>query len=364
MMPDVHAIVLAGGSGTRFWPASRRATPKQFLPVIPGSEETLIGATVRRISPLVPGSNVLVATGEHLIQGARRALPELPAAQFLGEPMARNTAPCIGWATAWIARTNPEALVMVLPSDHHIGDEAAFLAALERALHSASSSAITTIGVRPTRAETGYGYIELGETVGPELHRVTRFVEKPNREKAEQYLSGGRHLWNSGMFFFRASAMLGAIERHLPALAEGLARIYRASQLGVAEEKRETRAVFEALPPVSIDYGVMEKEAVLNVVTGDFGWNDLGSWESAWEVGDKDPSGNSSTGAQILIDARGNLIRDLRTDGQHRVIALIGVEDLCVIETDDALLIVPRERSQEARLAVELLNQRGDAKLT
>jgi len=363
-MPQVHAIVLAGGSGTRFWPASRRATPKQFLSILPGSAETLIGATVRRIAPLVPAERVIIATGTHLLDAARRALPEVPEDAFLGEPVARNTAPCIGWATAVLARKDPDALVMVLPSDHYIGDEPRFLGALERALDSARSSAITTIGIVPTRPETGYGYIEVGAALGADLNRVARFVEKPNRETAERYLRGGKHLWNSGMFFFRARQMLEAIERHIPALHAGLMRIELAARRSREEEAKETRAVFEALEGISIDYGVMEKEPQLNVLSAQFGWNDLGSWESAWELAEKDAQGNATNGQPVLIDAQNNLVRDLRTDGKQRAIALVGVRDLCVIATDDALLVIPRERAQDAKLAVDALNGRNDTKLT
>lgn len=364
-MSDVHAIILAGGSGTRFWPASRRTLPKQFLSVRPGSDESLIAATVRRIAPLAPASRVVIATGTHLLEETKRALPALPPQALLGEPVARNTAACIGWATSVVLRKDPEALIMVLPSDHYIADEPAFVATLERALASAADGAITTIGITPTRPETGYGYIELGDTLGQGLHRVQRFVEKPKLDTAREYLASGRFLWNSGMFFFKGSVMLNAIEQHLPELHRGLERITRASAQGSSAEAEETRAVFEGLPSVSIDVGVLEKAERLNVVTGSFGWNDVGSWESAWELGEKDAQSNASDAQPVLIDSRGNLVRDLRTRARDkRVIALVGVENLCVIETDDALLVIPRERAQDAKLVVEALNRRGDTDLT
>lgn len=363
-MSEAHAVILAGGSGTRFWPASRRELPKQFLAATSGSSESLIAATVRRIAPLAPASRVLIATGTHLIGPTRAALPEVPSSAILGEPMQRNTAACIGWATSIIARTHPDALVMVLPSDHYIAQEAAFRATLERALASASSGVLTTIGITPTRPETGYGYIELGDALEAGLHRVARFVEKPKLQVAEQYLRGGKHLWNSGMFFFRASAMLEAIARHLPDLSAGLERITRASGRGAEDERRETLAVFESLASISIDYGVMEKESPLNVITGDFGWNDVGSWESVWELSEKDADGNAAPPGSVLVDSQGNLVRDLRKTGASKTIALVGVEDLCVIETDDVLLVIPRARAQDAKLAVEALNGRGDTKFT
>jgi mannose-1-phosphate guanylyltransferase len=356
-MRPVYAIVLAGGSGTRFWPASRRSLPKQLLRLAPGSSQTLIESTVRRLEPLCPPERVLVATGAHLLDVTRRALAWLPEASFLGEPVARNTAPCIGWATAKILRRDPDALIMVLPSDHHIADETAFRAALERALASASSGTITAIGIEPTRPETGYGYIESGEDVSPGVRRVVRFVEKPDRARAEEYLQSQRFLWNAGMFFFSAEIMLQAVATHLPELASGLRRIDDAAIRSAAEEQRVTEQVFNELEPISIDYGVMERVDALNVVPAAFGWSDLGSWQSAWELAPRDGAGNAADAGMVLIDARGNLVRDLssRTD---RIIALVGVEDLCVIETDDALLIIPRDRAQDVRLVVQELERR------
>lgn len=359
-MPHVYAIILAGGSGTRFWPASRRAMPKQLLSIGPASTESLIAATVRRIERIVPRERVIVATGKHLVSATRKALPELREDALLGEPLARNTAPCIAWATSVIARRDPEARVMVLPSDHHIGDEAAFERCLARALDVAGEGSITTIGIRPTRAETGYGYIELGEPLSPDLHRVRRFVEKPDRARAEAYLRGGQHLWNSGMFFFEARVLLGAVRRHLPDLDAGLRQIEDAARRGAAEEAAATHAMLEALPSVSIDYGIMEKEQQLRVVSGSFDWNDLGSWESAWELGEKDVDGNVASSNAVLVDARRNLVKDLRSGGTKRVVALVGVDELCVIETDDALLVIPRERAQDAKLVIDSLSRRGD----
>lgn len=246
---------------------------------------------------------------------------------------------------------------MVLPSDHHVGDEPAFLAALKIAVRSAER-AITTIGITPTSAETGYGYIESGEEFADGVQSVVRFVEKPDKTRAEEYLAGGRHYWNSGMFFFRAAALLDAVRRHLPELHAGLERIERAAERGPDAERSETELVFPSLPSISIDYGIMERESPLHVVRASFGWSDLGSWQSAWELAPKDASGNAADPNALLVDARGNLVRDLRSGEKSRPIAVLGVNDLCVIETEDATLVVPRDRAQDVRMLVEALERR------
>ncbi len=359
MIPHLFSVVLAGGSGTRFWPASRKASPKQLLAIGP-EPDCLIAATVRRIEALCPAERTLIATGAHLLGATRGLLPWLPDSSFLGEPVARNTAPCIAWATWEVLSRDPQAVIMVLPSDQHVGDAESFRRALSAAVETAVSGLITTIGIEPTRAETGYGYIEAGSERGTGVRAVDRFVEKPDRALAEQYLVSGRHFWNSGMFFFRADVMAEAVRRHLPEVATALDQI---AKLSVAERGAATAEAFEAFPSVSIDYAVMEKAEELAVVVASFGWNDLGSWQTAWELADKDEQDNAAPPEAVLVEATGNLVRDLRTDGRKRVVALVGVEGLCVIETDDALLVLPREQAQDVRKVVEALQKRGATEL-
>jgi mannose-1-phosphate guanylyltransferase len=363
---DVHALILAGGAGTRFWPASRALRPKQLLPLLGG--EPLLVETVRRVLPVVGGlDRVLVATGRHLAEATMALLPDLPRSNLLVEPVPRNTAPCIGWAAAQVARaTDPARVLMVLPSDHHVADVAGYRRVLATALASASSGVVTTIGVRPTHPETGYGYIEIDGDVGSaDVLAVRRFVEKPDRARAESFLQSGRFLWNAGMFFFRAGDMMAALHAHQPALFEGVKAIAAAADSGAEAEKAALDRLFPELPAVSIDHGVMEHLSPLAVVPGDFGWSDIGSWQSAWELADKDRQGNTSTAGAIFVDAQRNHVVDLRSGrGPKRVIALVGVEDLVVVETDDALLVVPRARSQDVKNVVERLKERGDGELT
>jgi mannose-1-phosphate guanylyltransferase len=366
-MPSLHALVLAGGAGTRFWPASRARRPKQLLPLLGG--EPLIRETVQRVLPLVGSlDRVLVASGRHLAEATAAILSDLPRENLLVEPTPRNTAPAIGWAAARIAQRDPEAVLMVLPSDHHVVDTVRFRAVLAAAVASAAGGVITTVGIRPGYPETGYGYIELSAPLASEGALspvpVRRFVEKPDLDRAREFVASGRYLWNAGMFFFRAGDMMAALQAHQPALHEGLTSLVAAGPPGSEEEQAALDRIFPALPSISVDHGVMEHEGRLAVVPGDFGWSDLGSWQSAWELAEKDGDENASPPGTVLVDAHRNQVVDLRTKGAgKRVIALIGVDDLAVVETDDALLVVPRARAQDVKLVVERLKARGDGDL-
>lgn len=356
-MSPHYAVIMAGGSGTRFWPASRRNRPKQLLS-FGGTEASLLESTVRRILPLVPAERILVVTAERLLLDTRESLAAIPGVRVLAEPAPRNTAPCVGWAASIIADEAPDATVMVLPSDHAIGDEPGFLETIGIAMASAAHGHITTIGIVPTRPETGYGYIELADTATPNAAvPVSRFVEKPTRDVAEQFLAGGKHLWNAGMFFFRAADMLGAIAAHLPALADGIEVMRKARAEG--NEADAVNTVFPTLPSISLDHGVLEKHSGLAVVPGDFGWNDVGSWQSAWELADKDAQGNALPAGTVSVDARGNLLVQSTGDKPAKMVALVGVHDLCVVETEDAILIIPKDRAQDVRSVIEHIEKSG-----
>lgn len=345
-MARAFTIVMAGGSGTRFWPLSTADRPKQFLPLA-GGTDPLLRATVARAERFSDLRDVFVVTSERLADPTRAMLPELPPEHVLAEPIGRNTAPCIAWACARIVREDPDAVCAVLAADHYIDDVAAFADVVKTALEASEHGHIVTIGVRPTRPETGYGYVEMGESIANGVFRAVRFVEKPNRQRAEQFLAAGRYLWNSGMFFFRARTMLDAIRAHLPALGALVDRIAEGGDdLAIVRER------YASLPDVSIDHGVMEKVREVAVIPASFAWTDVGSFQSAWELADKDANGNSLPPGAVAIDTSGSYVRSNKT------VALIGVSDLVVIETEDALLIVPRSRAQDVKLVPAALKPR------
>jgi mannose-1-phosphate guanylyltransferase len=362
--PATYAVILAGGSGTRFWPASRRSRPKQLLSIAPGRDESLIAGAVRRLAPLCPADRVFIATGEHLLAATERALPGLPKSAFLGEPIARNTAPAIAWATLKVAQRDPRAVVIVVSSDQHIQDEAALLGALRRAAAEAEQGQIVTLGIAPTRPETGYGYLKQGTQSRPGVYAVERFVEKPDLETAKKYLARGGYYWNAGIFVFRADVMLAAVERHMPTLAQQLELLRSTLEKAPEREREVTRMLFETAPSISIDYAIMEREPDLRMVPCDAGWSDLGSWQAVWELSQRDAQGNAAPSDSVLLDANNNLVVDLSNGScPRKVFALVGVRDVCVIHSDDALLVIPRSDTQAVRDVVEQLSKRGRADL-
>jgi len=351
----MFAVIMAGGKGSRFWPRSREKTPKHLLDI--QSERTIIRETVDRIAPLVPPERTLIVTGRSHAAELICRLPEIPPENILIEPLGRDTAPCIGLAALHILKRGADSVMLVLPSDHRIGDEDAFRRVLKTAAEAATEGErLVTIGIRPTGPETGYGYIEQGERIGTigrdEVYRVRSIREKPPRDQAERFLAQGGFLWNSGMFVWKASAIIKAIERFLPELHRGLAEI--AAALGTEREEEVVAGTYAAQKAVSIDYGVMEKADEVLVVPGAFDWSDLGSWDALWEVSEKDANGIAARGRCIGIDAADSLVYS-----PGKLVALVGVRDLLVVETGDALLICKRGRSQDVRGLVEEIERQG-----
>jgi mannose-1-phosphate guanylyltransferase/mannose-6-phosphate isomerase len=338
----MQALILAGGSGTRFWPLSRRSTPKQLLAL--DGEATLLQRTVERLAPLVAAGDVWVCTTAALAEAVAAQLPTVPREQILAEPEGRNTAPAIAWAVAAMPPERRREPIAVLPADHRMADDGEFRAVLAEAAAAAATGRVLALGVTPRWAETGYGYLELADADGAAggLRRVARFVEKPDRARAETFLASGRHLWNGGIFVFRGDVFLDLVERHLPELAEGLAAI--------AAEPSRLPELYARLPAISVDHGIMEKLDDIATVPLECGWSDLGSWEALAEVLPRDADGNSSRGEVVAVDSRDNLLW-----AEHGTLTVLGVEGLVVVRTGDTVLVMPKERSQDVRAIVEAL---------
>lgn len=346
----MQALILAGGSGTRFWPLSRKSTPKQLLAL--EGERSLLRDTLERLRPLVDPESVWVCTTEALGEQVRAELPEVPPEQILLEPEGRNTAPAIGWAVRSMPEEARRGVVAVLPADHRVGGPAAFRATLERAGRIVEQEdRVMTLGVTPRWAETGYGYLELDPAVGLEgLRGVRRFVEKPTPENAARFVDSGEYLWNAGIFVFRGTTFLDVLARLQPELARGLEEIAAAPD--------RLHELYARLPSDSIDYAVMEKLDGISTLPLDCGWSDLGSWEALDEVLKPDAQGNTGRGDTVAVDAKGNLLfSDTGT------IAVLGVEGLVVVRTGDTVLVVPKARSQEVRKIVSELAARGRGEL-
>ncbi|HSS79499.1 MAG TPA: sugar phosphate nucleotidyltransferase [Thermoanaerobaculia bacterium] len=345
----MQALILAGGSGTRFWPLSRQSHPKQLLAL--EGERSLLRDTLERLRPLVGPESVWVCTTEALGERVRAELPEVPPEQILLEPQGRNTAPAIGWSVRSMPEAARRGVVAVLPADHRVGDPAAFRATLEQAGRVVErEDRVMTLGVTPRWAETGYGYLELEPGAGSEgVRRVRRFVEKPTPENAARFVASGDYLWNAGIFVFRGTTFLDVLARLQPELARGL------EEIAAAPER--LRELYARLPADSVDYAVMEKLDAISTLPLDCGWSDLGSWEALDEVLPHDAQGNAGRGDTLAVDARDNLlISDSGT------LAVLGVEGLVVVRTGDAVLVMPKARSQEVRKIVTELaaRQRGD----
>jgi mannose-1-phosphate guanylyltransferase len=349
----MYAVIMAGGRGARFWPRSRESKPKHLLDIV--SDKTIIRETVDRVSPMIPPQKILIVTGQSHAQELIRQLPGIPQENIIIEPVGRNTAPCIGLAALHIKRKAPDDVMLVLPSDHLIRDEKQFRKILSVATVMAQrGDYLVTVGIRPTGPETGYGYIEQGQEQavieGETVYDVRSIREKPDLAQAQAMLAQSGFSWNSGMFIWKVSAILKALKQWLPDLYNGLLQIEAA--LGSAREAAVVDQVYQQARSVSIDFGVMEKARNTLVIPGDFGWSDVGSWDALWEVSPRDENGNAVRGQAIAIDSRNCLVHS-----PGKTVALVGVEDLIIVETTDALLICKRGASQDVRKVVDRLER-------
>jgi mannose-1-phosphate guanylyltransferase len=365
---DFRPVILAGGSGTRFWPRSRRARAKQVLAL--DGDRSMLQQTVERLSPIAGLEQVWVITNELLAAEIEAQLPGVPRGQIVEEPVARNTAPACGLAAFLVEKSNPDAVIGVFPSDHVIGDEPRFLKAIRRGLElAATGDVIVVLGIEPTRAETGYGYIETGDDGPQESLHVRRFTEKPSRNRAEEFLASGNYFWNSGMFLWSARTLAKAVREHLPETAPLLEEI--AAAFGTDRFEEVFAELYPQCENISVDYAILEPRSAkgehssrLYCVPAEFGWNDLGSWESLYEYqvetrlrGDEEGNVAEVTGLMTL-DAGNNYIYSPK-----KFVALVGVHDLVIVETEDALLIADRKHSQDVGKIVKELAASGQTEL-
>jgi mannose-1-phosphate guanylyltransferase len=357
VMDNLYALIMAGGSGTRLWPRSRRDSPKQFLDIT--SSRTMLQETYDRIRPLIPAGRIWVITNDGYVGTVREQLPDVPAHNVIGEPSGHGTAPAIGLAAVALNRIAPDAIMAVQTADHVIKDAEAFRSVLLAAAQVAAEGHLVTLGIQPSHPETGYGYIHRGEPLGraatedrpyDHVYRVERFVEKPDQATAEQMLASGEYYWNSGMFVWRVDVILGALERYMPRLYAQLAEIAQA--IGTPRERAVLDRVWAEVANQTIDYGVMERADDVAVVPAKIGWSDVGSWATLFELLPSDENNNVIIGEHVGVETRDTLIYSPR-----RLIATVGIEDLIIVDTDDALLVCPRDRAQEVKGLVDALKR-------
>jgi len=352
----MYAVLMAGGMGTRFWPMSRKANPKQLLSF--AGKKTMLQQTYERIKPLTEDGKIIVITNKDLRKEVAKQLPTLPKENIIGEPEGKNTAPCIGLAASLIeSRSDKNEIMVVLPADHLVSDLTDFRKTLRVGIdYARKNDALVTLGILPTFPETGYGYIQTDKKIhsarGKDLYNVRTFAEKPNLETAERFITSGDFLWNSGMFIWSVKTLLKEFEEHLPELFEDLTLVSK--HVGRPGFKKILSEVYARTKSISIDYGIMETAQNVVVIKSTFGWNDLGSWEAVYNISKKDKETNvCHSKKEILIDAKNNFFHSPK-----KIIAAIDVEDLVVVDMDDAILICKKNRSQDVKHIVNYLNRK------
>ncbi len=343
-----YAVIMAGGVGTRFWPVSRVDKPKQFLDIL-GLGQTLLQMTYKRFEQVLPSEHIYIVTNENYRALIKEQIPEINDNQILGEPMAKNTAPCIAYACYKIAQRDKDAVVVVAPSDHLIINEASFIDQVNACMDFANThDALVTLGIKPSRPDTGYGYIQFKEAeVQQGIHEVKTFTEKPSLELAEQFIKSGDFLWNAGIFIWHTNSILSAFDQHLEEMSE----LFKSgSDAFYSEQEAEfIGRIYPVCQNISIDYGIIEKSDNVYVLPSDFGWSDLGTWKSLYDVADKNEDQNVPIGSKIEFnDSKGNLVVSHR----DKLVVLEGVRDLFILDTNDALLICNKDNEQEVKRIV------------
>ncbi len=353
----MYILILAGGAGTRLWPMSRQANPKQLL-AITDSGETLVQKTVKRVLPLVPVENIFFATNHEYGVKIREQVTDLLPRSIIAEPSGKNTAPCLGLAAVQMSQLDADETMVSLHSDHYIADEEAFRQSIVAAVELAQQGYLVTLGITPDKPETGYGYIKRGGTLGTyngyESFEVAEFLEKPNLETAEKFVASGDYFWNSGMFIWKLSTLLEAFQTHMPEFHTQLEQLRTAIAAG-----QPIDPIWESIQPESIDVGIMEKAKKVAVVPVDFGWNDVGSWSAIHEINRKNEANNVIINAEHFnVDSQNLLVQ-----GNGRLVATIGVDNLVIVDTEDGLLICDKDRAQDTKKVVEWLKSQQRTEL-
>jgi mannose-1-phosphate guanylyltransferase len=347
-----YAVIMAGGVGTRFWPKSRKFKPKQFLNLF--GEQSMICKTVNRLEGFIKRENIMVITNEDYRDLVNEQLDGLVESFVIGEPVARNTAPCVASAASLLYEEDPEAVMVVLPADHEIENPEEFIQLLQAAAETArSENSLVTIGIEPNRPETGYGYIRRGETPvltanGRDVYKVRNFTEKPDLKKAREFLESGDYLWNSGIFIWKVETIIKEFQTHLPEIYLQMKALMESDK-----SREQINQFYQKCPSISIDYGIMENADNVHVVPGSFGWNDVGSWKAVHELSVKDAHKNAAGESKaIFLQASSNLVHS----ESGKLFSLVGVENIAVVETDDAILVVNLDNAQMVKDVVDFLD--------
>lgn len=349
---EKYGIIMAGGGGTRFWPLSREKLPKQLLNLT--GNGLMINETIERIEPVISTENIFIVTNGKQMELMESSVGlSIAKDHILSEPMARNTAACIGYAAFEILKKYGDGIMCIFPADHYIKNTDKFNEVLKEAIYEAETNdTLVTIGIKPTFSSTGYGYIRYDEQSTDTVKDVLEFIEKPNLEKAKKYLESGNYVWNSGMFVWKASTILENYKRFLPKVYNNLEIISKS--MNTPSEKETIEKIYPSIPSISIDYGVMERSDDVKVLTGDFGWNDVGSWDTLGLLYDMDENGNVIKGEQINLETT-NCI----SYSNDRLIATIGVNNLIIVETEDAILVCDKDKAQDVKKVVDMLKDSG-----
>ncbi len=348
---QTYGVIMAGGGGTRFWPLSRHEVPKQLLNL--SGKDLMVNETIDRVATLCDKSDIFIVTNVDQVPGMEKATTgRIKPDHILSEPSARNTAACIGYAAFEIVKKYGDGVMCIFPSDHYIKNEAAFTVTLKDAIAEAEQGSLVTMGITPTFPCTGYGYIRFDKTETSTAKKVVEFKEKPDLKTAEEYVASGEYSWNSGMFVWKASVILSEFERLLPDVYACLTKI--ADAMGTVDEKKVIDEVYPTIPSISIDYGIMEKSDKVKVISAEMGWNDVGSWDNLGVLHEADSDGNVFAGDHLAIDTKGCI-----TYSKKRLISTVGVDNLIIVETDDAIMVVDKNRAQDVKLIVEELKKQG-----